>query len=130
MGLHRDARVLRARIWLENGEEERAFADLRAARERFPDDRALALGTARLLVSSDRDEVARANIQQTFEQFGDDSFAVYSLALMAMQISAWDDARIYLERLLAMGQRASTAHYYLGRIAEAFREMLEAENRG
>ena len=115
---HGDARVLRARIWLESGEEERALADLRAARDRFPEDRALALGTARLLVSAGREQVARTTIQRTFEQFGDDSFAVYSLALMAMQISAWDDARIYLERLLAMGQRTSTAHYYLGRIAE------------
>ncbi len=113
-----EARVLRARIWLRAGEEQRALDDLRTARERFPADRELALGTARLLAATDRDEAARRAIQQTFEDWGDDSFAVYSLALLAMQIGAWDDARIYLERLLAMDERTSAAHYYLGRIAE------------
>lgn len=115
---HSDARVLRARIWLQAGEEQRALDDLRAARERFPEDRDLALGSIRLLVASDRDEAAREAIQQAFETWGDDSFAVHSLALLAMQIAAWDDARIYLERLLAMDERTATAHYYLGRIAE------------
>lgn len=121
-----EARVLRARIWLRTGEEQRALEDLRSARERFPDDRELALGTARLLVAAERDEAAREAIQRTFEAYGDDSFAVYSLALLAMQIAAWDDARIYLERLLAMDQRTSTAHYYLGRIAEQQDRCTEA----
>lgn len=113
-----EARVLRARIWLQSGEEQRALDDLQTARERFPQDRELALGTVRLLVAADRKKAARQAIQATFETWGDDSFAVHSLALLAMQIGAWDDARIYLERLLAMDERTSTAHYYLGRIAE------------
>jgi len=112
-----EARVLRARIRIDNGKVEAALADLRDARQRFPEDRDLALGTVRLLVRSERTGTARTAIRETFEQFGDDSFAVYSLALLAMQISAWSDAQIYLERLLAMDQRTSTAHYYLGRIA-------------
>lgn len=113
-----EARVLRARLWLLAGEEDRALDDLRSARERFPEDRELALGTARLLVTAERPEAARQAIQKTFDNWGDDSFAVHSLALLAMQIDALEDARIYLERLLAMDERTSTAHYYLGRIAE------------
>lgn len=113
-----EARVLRARLWLQAGEEQLALDDLQSARERFPEDRELALGAVRLLVDADRDEAAREAIQTTFESWGDDSFAVHSLALLAMQIGAWDDARIYLERLLAMDERTSMAHYYLGRIAE------------
>lgn len=113
-----EARVLRARLWLQAGEEQLALDDLQSARERFPEDRELALGVVRLLVDADRDEAAREAIQTTFESWGDDSFAVHSLALLAMQIGAWDDARIYLERLLAMDERTSMAHYYLGRIAE------------
>lgn len=115
---HSEARVLRARLWLQAGEEQRALDDLRAARDRFPEDRDLVLGSIRLLVASDRDEAAREAIRHTFENWGDDGFAVHSLALLAMQIGAWDDARIYLERLLAMDERTATAHYYLGRIAE------------
>lgn len=112
-----EARVLRARIRIENGEAEAALADLRTARERFPEDRDLALGMVRLLVETGRTDDARAEIRETFEQFGDDGFAVYSLALLAMQIGAWSDAQIYLERMVAMEQRTSTAHYYLARIA-------------
>ena len=57
-------------------------------------------------------------MQRVFERFGDDAYAVYSLALLAMQAEAWDDAQIYLERLLAMEARVSVAHYYLGRILQ------------
>lgn len=114
---YNEARVLRARIRIERGEVEAALADLDTARERFPGDRDLALGVVRLLVETGRDSAARSTIRETFEQFGDDGFAVYSLSLLAMQIGAWDDARVYLERLLAMEQRTSTAHYYLARIA-------------
>jgi len=112
-----EARVLRARIRIDNGDAEAALDDLRRARKRFPEDRDLALGVVRLLVKTERTDDARAQIRETFEQFGDDGFAVYSLALLAMQIGAWSDAQIYLERMLAMDQRTSTAHYYLARIA-------------
>lgn len=112
-----EARVLRARIRIDNGEADAALADLRQARKRFPADRDLALGIVRLLAKTGRTDAARSAIRDTFEQFGDDGFAVYSLALLAMQIGAWSDAQIYLERMLAMEQRSSTAHYYLARIA-------------
>ena len=112
------ALVLRARILLERGRTEEAFAGLEAAVEEAPDDRRLALGYVRLLVEAERHEAAVPAMQRTFERFGDNASAVYTLGLQAMQIEAWDDARIYLQRLVAMDARTGSAHYYLGRIAE------------
>jgi len=112
------ARLLRARILIAMDKADAAFAGLRKARAQSPDDRALALGYLRLMVQEGRADQATREMQKVFEHFGDDSLAVYSLALMAMQAEAWDDAQIYLERLVAMDQRTSVAHYYLGRIAQ------------
>lgn len=112
------ALILRARILIERGRTEEAFTGLEAAVEDAPGDRALALGYVRLLVEAERNEAAIRTMQRTFERFGDDAAAVYSLGLLAMQVQAWGDARIYLQRLVAMDARTAPAHYYLGRIAE------------
>lgn len=120
------ARILRARILVDRGEADAAFARLESALDRRPDDRGLAVGYVRLLVQAgDRERAVRA-MQRTFERFGDNAGAVYTLALLAMQVEAYDDARIYLERLVAMDQRASAAHYYLGRIAQREEEWTVA----
>lgn len=115
---HTRALVLRARILIERGRTEEAFTSLEAAVEDAPGDRRLALGYLRLLVEAGRDEAAVRAMQQAFERFGDNASAVYSLGLLAMQVQAWGDARIYLQRLVAMDAQTASAHYYLGRIAE------------
>lgn len=120
------AHVLRSRVLVELGRTQEAFSLLRAARQRSPDDRTLALGYPRLLLQAERVERAQREMQQVFEHFGDDAETVYSLALLAMQAEAWDDAQIYLERLLAMDARASVAHYYLGRILQQEGDCTEA----
>ncbi len=112
------ALVLRAHILVERDRTEEAFAGLKAAVEDSPGDRSLALGYVRLLVEAGRDQTAVRAMQQTFERFGDNASAVYTLGLLAMQVEAWDDASIYLQRLVAMDARTASAHYYLGRIAE------------
>ncbi|WP_067561174.1 tetratricopeptide repeat protein [Halofilum ochraceum] len=112
------ALILRARILIERDRTEEAFTGLEAAVEDAPGDRELALGYVRLLVEAERNEAAIRAMQRTFERFGDHASAVYSLGLLAMQVQAWDDAKIYLQRLVAMDARTASAHYYLGRIAE------------
>jgi len=113
-----DARLLRARILVDAGRADEAFAGLRQAGARQPDNRQLMLGHIRLLDAAGRSEAAVAAMQRAFERFGDDPKAVYMLALLAIQTETWNDAQIYLERLLAMESRTATAHYYLGRIAQ------------
>lgn len=113
-----DAHVLRARVLVEMGRTQEAFSRLRAARRRNPEDAAIALGYPRILLRAERVERAEREMRRVFERFGDDARTVYSLSLLAMQAEAWDDAQIYLERLLAMETRESAAHYYLGRILQ------------
>lgn len=113
-----EAHVLRSRVLVEMGRTEEALSLLRTAGRRYPDDRTLAVGYPRLLLQAGRAGPAQQEMQRVFERFGDDARAVYSLALLAMQAETWDDAQIYLERLLAMDARASVAHYYLGRILQ------------
>ncbi len=115
---HPDALVLRARILIGQDRAEEAFEQLRAAYRERPADRDLALGYVKLLVESGRHQRAKREMQQVHERFGEDPFAVRTLALLAMQAENWEHARLYLERLVAMNARTSMARYYLGRIAE------------
>lgn len=115
---HVQALILRAEVLARSGREEEALAGLVEARERQPGERNLALGHVHLLIDLERGEAARRQMQRVFEAFGDDGHVVSTLALLAMRIDALDDARIYLQRQIAMEARVGEARYYLGRIAE------------
>lgn len=115
---HVEALVLRTRIQMDQGRSEEALAQLRRAYDERPDKRGLALGYVRLLVEAEHHQEAKREMQQVHERFGEDSFAVRTLALLAMQAEMWEHATLYLERLVAMNARTSMARYYLGRIAQ------------
>lgn len=112
------ALLLRAEVLAVTDRENEAVDLLADARERMPGDRDLALGEIRLFIEiGDRDAAIR-RMQEAFERFGNDGYAVNTLALTAMRVGALDDARIYFQRQLAMDGKPDEARYYLGRIAQ------------
>lgn len=115
---HVRAQILQARLLAADGREEEAIRALETAREAQPEERDLALAHVRLLVDLERTEAAVETMQAVFEQFGDDGRVVRNLALNALQLEAAQDARIYLERQLAIGAATDEARYYLGRLAQ------------
>ena len=120
------ARLLRARAMLDAGRGEEAFDRLAAAIEERPQDRSLAVGYARLLVRAGARDEAVTVMQRTFERHGDHPATVYTLGLLAVRIEAYQDARIYLQRLVAIDAHTAMAHYYLGRIAQQREQWTEA----
>lgn len=115
---HFDGMVLRSEILADIGRGEEALSALAEELEARPDHTELALAHARILAGEGPREAAVDHLQSLFERFGNDGRAVYQVSLLALQLSAWDDARIYLKRLLAMETRVDAAHYYLGRLAQ------------
>lgn len=95
-----------------------ALAKMSAMLERHPESKRLRLQYARILAHTDL-----AEAQQQFEilsaQAPGDSDLLLSLGLLATERKDYDTAIRAFEQLLDINEHLSTAHFYLGEIAEA-----------
>ena len=114
----RDARLLRARILVALGKQEKALEDMEAAVAETPNDHALRMAYARMLVQLRDLAGATAQFQQALRIQPKDDDVIYALALLALEGEQLDSARGHLEQLITLGKRLSETHYYLGIIAE------------
>ncbi|WP_067518708.1 tetratricopeptide repeat protein [Endozoicomonas ascidiicola] len=89
-----------------------------SALERNSDNGRLRLLYGRILVQQDKLVEARAQFEILQRQAPDDSDILLSLALITLENNMDQDAELYFQQLLALGQRSSTANYYLGRLSE------------
>jgi tetratricopeptide (TPR) repeat protein len=108
---------MEAKLLLQLGREEEALQVYARTLDAFPQDQRLRLQYARLLT--------RTNLKAAQEQFGilaeqspGDSTVVFSLALIEYENNELESSATHFEQLLALGERQSDAHYYLGRIAQ------------
>ncbi len=116
-----DALVLRARLLVDAGRADEAFAELEAAIDET-DDVPLRLAYARLLVQADRFDRAAAELRTLFESNRENPNLVYALGLLAIESRRLDDAREYMLQVVSLEARTNDANYYLGRIAENQRD--------
>ncbi|MFK0572029.1 tetratricopeptide repeat protein [Endozoicomonas sp.] len=98
--------------------DDEAEKMLSEAVERHPDRNRLRLLLARALVHTDKLDQARKQFEILLEQAPGESDIVLSLALITLENDMEQDAEQYFQRLLAIGERNNTAHYYLGRLNE------------
>lgn len=98
----------------EAGEGRERLAE---ALDTHPDHKQLRFQYGRKLIEERRFEDAREQFALLVEQDPSDHDVVYSLALLSLEMSQLDEARSYLERLVANGKRVDDANYYLGFIA-------------
>jgi len=108
---------MEAKLLLQLGREEEARNVYVKTIETFPQDQRLRLQYARLLTRTDLKE-AQKQFGILAEQSPADSTVVFSLALIEYENNALDSSATHFEQLLALGERQSDAHYYLGRIAQ------------
>lgn len=111
------AAVLEAKLLNELGNATEAVHKLALLMENNPDNDRLRLQYARLLAGID--------MEQAYEQFNillsqnpDDEDLVFSMALINQQRGQPEEARRHFERLTQGERHSSSAHYYLGRMAE------------
>ncbi len=116
----------RARALLKVGRSAEAVDSLQKAVEENPDDQSLRLTYARLLVDVKDYEAARAEFEKLHRASPDDADLLYTLGLLSLESQRFDDAEMYMLRLVEMDQRQGEAQYYLGRIYENRRLYDEA----
>ena len=114
---HIPAAILEAKLLHQLKKPDQALQRLVSLLEQFPDNKRLRLQYARLLASFDL-EKAHQQFAILVEQAPEDADLLFSLALVANERGLTEEAKGHFERLLTLGKRSSSTHYYLGRIAE------------
>jgi tetratricopeptide (TPR) repeat protein len=99
------------------GENNRAQRRLQQSLRTNPQSKQLRFLYGRKLIEERKYQDAKDQFTIIVEQDPEDYDMVYSLALISMEVNMFGDARNYLQRLVAAGQRTDDAHYYLGFIA-------------
>ncbi len=111
------AAILEARLLGQMGRPAEALKELAEMVNRHPDNPRLRLHYARLLASTDL-EAAQSQFELLLAQSPDDPELLFSLALVCNERGDLEQAETHFQRLLEFPSRASSAQYYLGRIAE------------
>lgn len=118
------ALVLEAKILAEQ-EKPKPFARIARVLKENPDNTQVRLQYARLLTTSDM-VAAKQQFEILSEQSPRDGDLLFSLALINRETGDQEAAAVYLEQILALGQRVDEANYYLGRIGEDAGEPAKA----
>lgn len=120
--------LLKAETLMVLGRPDQGLGVLDAALEANPDNQQLRLGYAQILVEAGRFDSVGEHLDKLFiadNENRDTLLAISSLALDARRV---DRARIYLSRLLEIGEYQDQANYYLGRISDQQQDYLGAIN--
>ncbi|MBB1489323.1 tetratricopeptide repeat protein [Oceanospirillum sediminis] len=91
---------------------------LREGAARLPDNLRLQLALARGLLKAGQTDEAQVVFQTIADKHPDNGQLALSLALILMENGLVEQAKAELEKLLSSQQETSSAHYYLGRLAE------------
>ncbi len=111
------AAILEANLLNLLKQPDEALQRLIALVDLHPDNTRVRLQYARLLASQDLG-LAHEQFRILVEKSPRDPDLRFSLALVSNERGNIDEAKEHFEALLKMGKRTSSAHYYLGRIAE------------
>jgi tetratricopeptide (TPR) repeat protein len=121
-----EALLLQTRVLRSQGRVEEALETLDRLAELEPDDLDVRVTRARLLVGARRYDDALEAFRSLAEQAPRNADVRYALALLLLQTNRLDEAAEQLHILVEQRQRRQVAHYYLGQIAEARGNPVEA----
>ncbi|MCW8125601.1 tetratricopeptide repeat protein [Microbulbifer halophilus] len=112
-----DAPLLESHILVDQEKRGEALQLLEKLVSVYPDESRLRLQYARLLIREDL-EMAQRQFARLVKQHPHDGNMVLSLALIRFETHNYTKAKPLFERLLALGEHESAAHFYLGGIAD------------
>jgi len=117
---------VRARALLGSGDAAQAASEMREATRATPDDDALRLGFAKMLIQMERFGEARAQFRRLLKERPENPELLYTLGLLDLQERHYANAGKYFQRLNDSGRRIHEARYYLGRVAQERKQFDEA----
>ncbi|HEY8568052.1 tetratricopeptide repeat protein [Microbulbifer sp.] len=120
-----DAPLLESHILIDMGRENEARKLLENLVSLYPKESRLRLQYARLLIRDDL-ELAQQQFIELVKQRPNDGNLLLSLALIQYETKQFDKAKPLLEKLLAMEEHESAAHFYLAGIAEQGGDIKQA----
>ncbi|WOX04895.1 tetratricopeptide repeat protein [Microbulbifer pacificus] len=120
-----DAPLLESHILIDMGREKEARKLLENLVSLYPKESRLRLQYARLLIRDDL-ELAQQQFIELVKQRPNDGNLLLSLALIQYETKQFDKAKPLLEKLLAMEEHESAAHFYLAGIAEQTGDIKQA----
>lgn len=112
-----DAPLLESHILIDMGREKEARKLLENLVALYPKESRLRLQYARLLIRDDL-QLAQQQFIELVKQRPNDANLLLSLALIQYETKQFDKAKPLLEKLLALQEHESAAHFYLAGIAE------------
>lgn len=121
LGLDRDyipALMVKGRVLDKQGRHAEAAELLFEAVQSHPDKHRLRLLFGRVLLRAGQLDQAHQQFEYLARQEPDDSDVLMSLALITLENNLQQEAQQYFQRLLTLGERNDSAHYYLGRLHE------------
>ncbi|WP_039915026.1 tetratricopeptide repeat protein [Cellvibrio mixtus] len=119
------AAILEANLLHQLKRDQEAIAKMDALLDLYPDNTSLRQQYARILTRHNL-ELAQEQFQILVKQRPGDGDMLLSLGIIALERKDSATAKQAFEELLDKDQHLSTAHYYLGRIAEAREDWPEA----
>lgn len=112
------AAILEANLLHQLNRDQEAIAKMASLLERHPDNIGLRQQYARILIQQDI-ELAQEQFTILIQQLPGNGDMLLSLGIIALERNDNDTARKAFEELLDRDLHIPTAHYYLGRMAEA-----------
>jgi tetratricopeptide (TPR) repeat protein len=112
------AAVLEANLLHQLKRDPEALSKMSQLLEQYPDNTSLRQQYARILTRYDL-KLAQQQFRQLSQQLPGNGEILLSLGIIALENQDLTSARASFEALLNQDQHISTAHYYLGRLAEA-----------
>ncbi len=122
----RGAALLYAQVLQSQGKTAEALKRMAALVKDNPKDGTTRLAYARLLVGAKRYDESLEQFRALAKQNPKNADVRYAMALLLLQTNRLDQAESEFKELLSLGQRALTARYYLGQLAEAKGDVAEA----
>lgn len=119
------AAILEANLLHQMKRDQEAIAKMAALLEFYPNNTSLRQQYARILTHYDM-ALAQEQFTLLTQQLPGDGNLLLSLGIIALERKDTETARQTFEELLDRDLHISTAHYYLGRMAEARRDLPEA----
>ena len=121
-----DALLIRAQILAGTGEPDDAFTLLESALTDNPDNTALRLGFAQLLVEGGRYEQLDGELARIFDESENNPDTLLTISLLAIEARRLEQARTFLAALLESGEYPDQANFYLARISDDQKEYEQA----
>lgn len=118
--------LLKAETLMALGRAEEGLGVVEKVLAVNPDNQQLRLGYAQLLVGAGRFDAVGAQLDKLFVAGNENRDTLLTISSLALEARRVDRARLYLRRLLEIGEYQDRANYYLARISDQQQDIQQA----